>query len=179
MEDISLHLLDIAENSIKAGADKIEILIDENVNENILSLEITDNGCGMKDEIKKNVKNPFTTTRTERKIGLGLSLLSRAAEETGGYVDVESEEGKGTKVKAVFIYDHIDRKPLGNIAETIMTLLTSSDEIEILYRHRKNGNDFEFDSDDIKKELGSNAFTNIGVLVKIKKLINSKLKELS
>lgn len=178
MEDISLHLLDIAENSIKAGADKIEILIDENVKENVLKLEITDNGCGMKDEIKKNVKDPFTTTRTERKIGLGLSLLSRAAEETGGYVEVESEEGKGTKVKAVFRYDHIDRKPMGNIAETIMTLLASSSEIEIKYVHRKNGNEFEFDSGEIKKELGRDAFTNIGVLIKIKKIINSKLKEL-
>jgi anti-sigma regulatory factor (Ser/Thr protein kinase) len=179
MQDISLHLLDIAENSVKAGADKIEILIDENVKENVLRLEITDNGSGMKDEIKKNVKDPFTTTRTERKIGLGLSLLSRAAEETGGYVEVESEEGKGTKVKAVFIYDHIDRKPLGNIGETIMTLLASSEKAEIKYTHRKNGNDFVFDSGEIIKELGRNAFNNSGVLIQIKELINSKLKEIS
>jgi anti-sigma regulatory factor (Ser/Thr protein kinase) len=178
MEDISLHLLDIAENSIKAGADKIEILIDENVKENTLRLEIKDNGCGMNDEIKKNVKDPFTTTRTERKIGLGLSLLNQAAEDTGGYVEVESEEGKGTKIKALFRYDHIDRKPMGNIAETIMTLLASSGKMDIRYIHRKNGGEFVFDSGEIKKELGKNAFTNSGVLIQIKELINSKLKEL-
>jgi anti-sigma regulatory factor (Ser/Thr protein kinase) len=179
MQDISLHILDIAENSIKAGAKLIEITIDEDIKNNSLIIEISDNGKGMSSEMAAKVKNPFTTSRTERKVGLGLSLLEQAAKAAGGKLIVKSKEGKGTKVTAIFLYDHVDRKPMGNITETLISLLASSENIDLRYIHRKNGNEFVFDSREIKEAIGLSSLNDSKVLIELKELINSKLEEIS
>src|SRR5512142_3272074 len=119
MEDLSLHILDIAENAINAGATAITIDIEENSAEDTLTIEITDNGCGMDADTLKHALDPFYTTRTTRRVGLGLPMLQEAATAANGFVDLRSVPGFGTAVRATFQSSHIDRKPLGDIAETI------------------------------------------------------------
>ena len=123
MEDLSLHILDIAENAIAARAKRIEISVVEEPREDRLTIEIQDDGIGMDEEVSQKAVDPFFTTRSSRRVGLGLSLMAQAAQEAGGSLRIESELGKGTKVTATFQYHHIDRKPLGSMVETMMTLL--------------------------------------------------------
>ena len=129
MRDISLHILDIAENSVKAGAKNIEIIIEEDTKKDLLNIEINDDGTGMKPEIAENVTDPFVTTRTTRKVGLGLPLLKNSAEQAEGSLKVDSVLGKGTKIKAVFKLSHIDN------------------EVNIKYTHRQDGKEFTFDTE--------------------------------
>lgn len=149
MEDLSLHILDVVENSIAAGASKIEINIIENIAENLLVVEINDDGKGMSDEILKKVLDPFYTTRTTRRVGMGLSLLAQSAEESEGAFDIRSKVGEGTEVKATFQYDHIDRKPLGDLKSTFIALLTSYPDINFVYTHVDEEGEFVLDSNDL------------------------------
>jgi len=112
MQDLSLHILDIIENSINAGAKRVEIMINEDLEKDILSIEIKDNGEGIDRETLEKVLDPFYTTRTTRRVGLGLSLLSQSAKEAEGDISIKSEKGVGTAVHAYFKHSHIDRRPL-------------------------------------------------------------------
>ncbi len=149
MEDLSLHILDVVENSVAAGASKVEILIDENISENLLVIEIKDDGRGMSEEILKKVLDPFYTTRTTRRVGMGLSLLAQASEESNGEFNIDSKVGEGTKVKATFQYDHIDRKPMGDLKSTFIALLTSYPEINFVYIHKDAEGTDILDSNDL------------------------------
>jgi phosphoglycerate-specific signal transduction histidine kinase len=120
MRDISLHILDIVNNSLAAGADLIEILVVEETTADRLRLTIKDNGRGMDSELLDRVTSPFVTSRTTRRVGLGLSLLKAACDRSGGRLDIESEPGKGTTINACFKYSNIDRPPLGSVADTII-----------------------------------------------------------
>ena len=113
MQEISLNILDIVQNSIRAGATLIEVSVCENIPEDVFSFVVKDNGCGMSEEMIKKVMDPFVTTRTTRKVGLGISLLKAAANLAGGDVTIESKEGVGTSLTATFSHKHIDRQPLG------------------------------------------------------------------
>lgn len=155
MVEISLHVLDIVQNSIKAGASLVEIIIDENVADNLLTITVNDNGCGMDSEFLSDVTNPFRTTRTTRKVGLGISMFKSAAELTGGSFEIWSEVGKGTGLRATFVYDSIDRQPLGDMASTMSTVIHANPDIDYLYTHSYNHNTFEFDSREIRTVLGS------------------------
>jgi len=179
VRDISLHILDIAENSVKAGAKNIIILVNEDIKKNELTLEITDDGRGMKQELAEKAADPFVTSRTTRKVGLGISLLKEAAKAAEGGLKILSKENEGTKIRAWFKYDHLDRKPLGNIAETIISLILMSADAEISYIHRKNGEEFIFDTKEIKKQLDVITLNNSEILKGLKVLINNKLKEIS
>jgi len=150
VEDISLHILDIVENSIVAKAKKIEIKVIEDIEENLFTVEIEDDGEGMDEATLKKVLDPFFTTRTTRKVGLGLPMLAQSAKESGGNIEISSQVGKGTKVKAAFRYDHPDRRPLGNMKETLMTLISSHPEIDFVYEHRKGEEVLRLDTRDIK-----------------------------
>lgn len=154
MKELSLHILDIAKNSVKAGATKIEITVCEDEAQDKLTIKIKDNGCGMSKEFLAKVRDPFTTTRKTRKAGLGIPLFEAAAVQSGGSLDIQSEEGIGTEVVAVFGYSSIDRAPLGSISETIEVLISGSPEIRFLYNYIKNGMEFKFDTAEIKKQLG-------------------------
>lgn len=154
MRELSLHILDIAKNSVKAGADLIEIDVLENEAKNLLTIGINDNGCGMSEEFLKTVKDPFSTTRTTRKVGMGIPLFLAAAEQCGGGLTITSEEGVGTKVFVTFQYNHIDRAPLGDMAGTMTTLISGSPKIDFLYRHTKNGKEFVLDTRELRKVLG-------------------------
>ncbi len=135
MDDLSLHILDIVENAIAAKAQRIEILVAEKPEEDQLTIEVRDDGIGMDEEIRKKALDPFFTTRTSRKIGLGLAFLAQSAQEAGGIMEVESSPGKGTTVRATFQYGHIDRKPLGSMVETITMLFIGNPDIDFDYLH--------------------------------------------
>ena len=154
MVELSLHVLDIVHNSIKADASLIEISICEDTVANILSITVQDNGCGMSEDFLKEVTDPFRTTRTTRKVGLGISMFKSAAELTGGSFEIWSEVGKGTGLKAVFVHDSIDRQPLGDMAATITTIINANPDIDYLYKHSFNGKEFNFDTREVKSVLG-------------------------
>ena len=146
MEDLSLHILDIVENSIRAKASRIMIKVMEDIEKDSLIIEIRDNGQGIDEETIKKVLDPFFTTRTTRKVGLGLPLLSQAARESGGDVQIESEVGRGTRVKATFGYSHIDRKPLGNMEATLRALIVGNPEVDFIYKHKKGELEYRLDT---------------------------------
>lgn len=154
MRELSLHILDIAKNSVKAGADFIEIEVSEDEEKNLLTIAIRDNGCGMSEEFLKTVKDPFSTTRTTRRVGMGIPLFTAAAEQCGGGLTITSKEGVGTEVFVTFRHKHIDRAPLGDMAGTMTTLISGSPKIDFLYRHTKNGKEFVLDTRVLKKLLG-------------------------
>ncbi len=154
MKELSLHILDIVQNSVAAGAKFITLDLIEDVNTDLLEFSIKDDGCGMTEETLKKVTDPFTTGRTTRRVGLGIPLLKAAAELTGGGLELTSEPGVGTTVTARFVYDSIDRQPLGNMAETILGLITSYENIDFVYYHRVNEKEFTIDTREIKGILG-------------------------
>ncbi len=153
MEDLSLHILDIVENSIRAKASRIEIKVVEDIRKDLLTIEIKDNGQGIDEETIKKVLDPFFTTRTTRKVGLGLPLLSQAARESGGDVEIESKVGRGTRVKATFGYSHIDRKPLGNMEATLTTLIAGNPETDFIYEHKKDELEYRLDTTEIRARI--------------------------
>lgn len=179
MQDISLHILDISENSIEAGATKIKIMINEDTERNKLVLKIDDNGKGFDEETRQKVFDPFYTTKKEKVAGLGISFLAQSAREAEGKLEIKSQEGKGTSIITEFVYDHIDRKPLGNIADTIIALLTGRGlYIDIVYEHQKDGDGFIFDTRDIKVELQEVPITDPEILNLLRETINNRLQEL-
>ena len=157
MEDLSLHVLDIAENSIRAKASRIEIKVVEDIKRDVLMIEIKDNGQGMDEKSIKRVIDPFFTTRTTRKVGLGLPLLSQAARESGGDFEIESKVGRGTRVKATFGYSHIDRKPLGNMEATLTTLIAGNPDIDFIYKHKKDDLEYRLDTKEIRARIEKRA----------------------
>ena len=154
MKELSLHILDLIQNSIKANATEIEISIEESIPENRLEISIRDNGCGMSAEFLNRVRDPFTTTRTTRKAGLGIPLFEAAAVQCGGGMDIQSAEGVGTTVCVWFEHDHIDRAPIGDMASTMVTVLSGSPGIAFIYKHTYNGKSFLFDTAEIRAVLG-------------------------
>ena len=153
MEDISLHILDIAENSVAAGADMIEIKIVEDKEKDLLTVEINDNGVGMEEETVKKVLDPFFTTKTTRRFGLGLPLLSEAARAANGDLSIKSRKGEGTRIKATFQHSHFDCQPLGDIGQTILTLVMGNPEVDIIYIHKRNNHMHCSDTRKIKTQL--------------------------
>lgn len=168
MRELSLNILDIAQNSISAGASLIEISVDEEDADASLTIDIKDNGCGMDSETLARVKDPFFTTRTTRKVGMGIPLFKMAAEMTGGSFEISSEVGKGTLVRAVFKTDSIDFTPLGDVDSTIVTLVTMNTKPDFLYRFKKNGKEFILSTKEIKDILGGVPLSEPEVIVWLK-----------
>lgn len=176
MEDLSLHILDIAENSICAGADVIEIKIEENTKDDLLILEVRDNGKGIDREMINKVTDPFFTTKTVRRVGLGLPLLKQSSEECDGHFSITSAEGKGTDISASFRRSHIDRKPLGDIASTLIVLIAANPQIDIIFEYKRNGYGYRFDTSEIKPDLGDIPINTPSVLKVIKEELRRGLK---
>ncbi|MBW6471557.1 MAG: ATP-binding protein [Anaerolineaceae bacterium] len=153
MKEISLHLLDIAENSIKANASHVTISIDENTLEDRLTMSVKDNGKGMTTEMTQKIVDPFTTSRTTRKVGLGIPLLKAAAEMCNGFLTITSQPGAGTELIVQFQRSHIDRMPLGDVAGTILHLVIGSPATHWTFKYKVNDKEFEFDDQIIKSEL--------------------------
>lgn len=153
MRDLSLHILDIVQNSIKANATVIKVYIGEKNDNKELALEIDDNGDGMDSDFVKRVDDPFTTTRTTRKIGLGIPLLKASALKCEGRFDIYSEKNIGTKVFATFSINHIDRLPIGDIGSTMITLITANPDIEFILTLESRNGKFVLNTEEIKRTL--------------------------
>lgn len=175
MLELAAHILDIAENSVRAGATLVEINIIEDEENNILSIEINDDGSGMTNEEIKKVFDPFYTTKKVRRVGLGIPLLSDAAQRTGGNLHLDSIKGKGTNLKVTFQLDNIDRQPLGDIESTIIILIAGNSDVDFLYRHRKNDRQFEMDTRDIRKEIDDIPINHPEILKYIRNVLEEDL----
>lgn len=166
MEDLSLHILDIVENSTMAGATLVRIDILEDAKNNVLQITIEDNGRGMDPEMLEKIRDPFVTTRTTRSVGLGLSLLEQAAQETGGNMAITSNAGRGTTVKATFQTDHIDRKPMGDMGATLTALIAGNPEVDFIYSNNLDNELMELDTRELRAELGDDVPMNDPVVLK-------------
>lgn len=178
MKDISLHILDIAENALKAQATRIEIHIIEDIENDLLRVQILDNGKGMDDKVIQTVTDPFVTTRTERRVGMGLPLLAESARMTGGDIRIQSEPGKVTLIEADFIYSNIDRKPLGDIIQTMIMLIAGNPEIHFHYYHKKTNQSYCMDTEELRKHLEEIPINHPDVIRFIRKDMEEGLKEL-
>lgn len=158
MPEISLNILDVAENSTRAGASLVEITVHADTDADRLTVIIADDGCGMTQEQVTRVTDPFFTSRTTRKVGLGVPFFKYAAESTGGTFTIESQPGVGTTVTAVFVLSHIDRMPLGDITSTIHTLVVYHPETDFLYRYCYGGASFTLDTREFREVLGDVPF---------------------
>lgn len=178
MKELSLHILDLVENSFKADAKLIEVNIKEKIEEDILYITIEDDGKGMDKEFLEIVDDPFITTRTTRDVGLGLSLTKAAAQRCDGDLKIASQKNKGTKVECWFKYSHIDRAPIGDMSETVASLLNYRSDVDILYIHEVNENRFIFDTREIKKILDGVEINSSKVLLWIKDYIRENIDKL-
>lgn len=163
MKELSLHITDIMQNSVAAGATLVTLEVNEQPSSDVLEFEITDNGCGMEEETLKNVTDPYTTGRTTRRVGLGIPLLKHAAESTGGSFSVKSKKGVGTCVYAKFGYSHIDREPLGDMTQTMLQIITSFEDTDFVYVHKIKDKEFKIDTRELKKILDGVSFKNFEV----------------
>lgn len=168
MDDLSLHILDIVENSTAAGATLIEISLTEEAAADCLEIRIKDNGRGMDERQAAAALFPFTTSRTTRRVGLGLPLFKMAAEETGGSLSLSSQPGVGTEVVATFRLGHIDCKPLGDLAATMLTLIVGNPGIDFVYLHTRDGATTELDTRELKAQLDGVPITTPAVLAMIR-----------
>ena len=178
MEDLSLHILDVAENGISAGATVISIAIEENTVTDWLTIVIEDNGKGMSSEFLEKVLDPFVTTRLTRKVGLGLSLFQQSAVEADVDLRVESESGIGTKVVVGMRYGHIDRKPMGDMGATMLTLIEGNPSVDFIYNHRKDSKVYCLDTREIRSELGDVPLNHPQVVTLIKNNLAEGLREI-
>jgi len=178
LEDLSLHILDLVENSIAAKAKEIAISIQEDSREDRLVIEIKDDGMGMDHEVSEKATDPFFTTRSSRRVGLGLSLMAQAAQEAGGGLRIESELEKGTRVVATFQYRHIDRKPLGDMIETMTTLILGNPELKIFYTHSKDGKSYVFSSQVLKERFKNQSLTHPDVIQWLRKHLKKGLAQI-
>lgn len=175
MKELSLNILDITENSVKAGATLTEISIIESGD--VLTLTIKDDGCGMSEETLKAVENPFYTTRTTRKVGLGIPLLKMAAEQTGGELKIVSSTAvyhHGTTVTATFFKNHLDFTPLGDIKETVVTLIQGHPDTDFLFTHRAEKCEVKLDTRELRVVLEGVPLDTYEVIVWIREYLNEQ-----
>ena len=178
MRELSLNVLDIAQNSISAEASLVEIELVEDTENHGLLIGIYDNGKGMTAKQVENVRDPFFTTRTTRKVGMGIPLFKFAAEMTGGKLDIESEVGVGTKVRAYFKTDHLDFTPVGDMTSTMISLITMNLHIDFLYRRKIDGREFTLDTRQLKEILGDVPLNEPSIAMWIQQYINENTKQL-
>ena len=178
MEELSLHLLDLIQKSVKAGASLIEIIITEKAG--LLTIELNDNGCGMSEEFLQRVESPFTTTRTTRKVGLGIPLFKQAALMAGGDFGIISRQGEGTRIKASFEINNIDRAPMGDLAGTILGQVLSTPvtpDYRLLYAVEDAS--FEFDTREIRRQLEGVPLDAPDVIAWMKDYLEEGIRELN
>lgn len=177
MQELSLNILDIAQNSIVANATLIEIGVEVDEND-FLAITIRDNGKGMDEESVKNVINPFFTSRTTRKVGLGVPFFKQAAEDTGGSFHIESQVGVGTTIKAVFDTTNIDYTPLGEVWDTVAILIQMNETIDFVYTVKKDGEEFVCDTRQLREIMEGMPLSDLNVVQWIKEFIRENQTEI-
>ena len=179
MKELSLNILDVTENSVKAGAAKTEILLEET--DETLKIVINDNGCGMDEETVKSVTDPFYTTRTTRKVGMGVPLLKLAAEQTDGSFSVESsidKDNHGTKVTAVFNKKHLDFTPLGDIVSTLTTLIQGHPDTDFYFSHKNGDSEVKLDTRELREVLEGVPLNSYEVIKWIEEYLKEQYSEI-
>ncbi len=178
MLELALHILDIAENSVRARAKTVFIEITEDHGKDALSIVIRDDGTGMSKAVLEKAMDPFFTTKKVRKIGLGLPMLAEAAQRAGGRFAIESREGMGTRVSAEFQLSHIDRQPLGDVTGVLTALIAGNAGVDILFRHRCGDRVFDLDTKAIRREIGEIPIQQGEVLKWVRQYIQEGLIEI-
>lgn len=178
MKTLSDHILDIVQNSVSAKATLIEIIVEEDKIKDICSLIIKDNGCGMSKETLAKAVNPFFTSRTTRKVGLGIPLLKHNAEAAAGSFSLKSELNVGTVLQAVFQLSNIDRPPLGDIWETLYLLFLTYNDGNLVYSHQSDKGKFQISSEELKEALGDVSYQQKEIREGIVELIKTNLQEI-
>ena len=153
MRELSLNVMDVAQNSVRAEASLVEILVEESDKNDFLTITIRDNGCGMSPEQVQQVIDPFFTTRTTRKVGLGVPLFKMSAEQTGGSFDIQSELGRGTQTKASYVKSHVDMTPLGDINSTVSILIRCNPDIDFVFTRTTDNGTFTLDTRELRVVL--------------------------
>ena len=179
MKNLALHIMDIFQNSIRAHSTSISLDILENVSENIYRFTIKDNGDGMNPDMVKHVTDPYSTSRTTRKVGMGLALLNQNTLRTGGSLQIESEPGAGTTVVADFMFDNIDRPGPGDIPGAVLLTATANPEIGFVYHHTVNGKSYTFSTGEISEILGDIPISDPYVYSCLHEMITENLKDIS
>ncbi len=164
MIELALHILDISQNSLRAGASLVEITLVEDIKKDCLSICIKDNGCGMNASEIEKALDPFYTTKKVRRIGLGLPMLKQAALQAEGNFVIESEPGKGTLISAEFRHSHIDRQPIGDVSGAVVALVLEKPEVDILFTYRRDSFEYVLDTREIRETLGSVPLNNMDVI---------------
>lgn len=178
MKTLSLNILDIVQNSIRANASEISISINESESDDLFMITVQDNGSGIKVELQDKITDPFVTTRTKRNIGMGLSLLKYHANLTGGDLSISSEVNKGTKVIVTFSHSHFDRQPLGDITGVLVILIAANPGIEFNYDHKTDTGEYRFSTKETKKFLDIEILDGYELLTMIGNMIRGNLKEI-
>lgn len=178
MNDLALHILDIIQNSLSAGARLIKVFIDEDIKGDILTITIEDNGKGMSAYQVEKLTDPFFTSRTTRRVGLGIPLLKQSAEQSAGYIKVDSEPGVGTIVTAGFQYSNIDRPPLGDVANAFILTVSSNPEVEFILNYKVNGKEYVFDTVEVKEALEGIPLNDASMIRTLTDMIRENIKEL-
>ncbi len=179
MRELALHLLDIAENSVSAHADTVRITVEENHTTDQLRMSVEDNGVGMSAEMAARVTDPFVTSRTTRKVGLGIPLLKEAAEACNGWLTIQSAPGQGTCVTVEFQFSHIDRMPLGNLAATVLTLVVGSPEVHWILTRTVDDRTFTFDDQPVKEAIDGLPLSDPAVLGYLRNVLEAGIAELN
>lgn len=154
MRELALHILDLVQNSLEAKAGKVWLYVAESSDADTITIRIADNGRGMNQETVRSVRDPFVTTRTTRRVGLGLPLIDMTAQRCNGSLDIRSDIGHGTTVTAVFQHSHLDRPPLGDMAATVKSILVANTELDFSYLHTVDGRTFSITSAELADNLG-------------------------
>lgn len=178
MEELSQHLLDIAVNSLEAGATELEITIREDTGDNTLQFQVLDNGRGIAAQDIPKLLDPFYTTKKHKRVGLGIPLLREAVDRCGGALEIMALPRKGTAVTVTFPYDHLDLAPLGDVAGTLTALLAGNQGLDLIYRHQYNGEIFIFTTREFKSLLKGIPLQTPEVLVWLKNYLANQVKEL-
>ena len=169
MKELSMHVYDLMENSTAANSTLIELTIKDSLKDNIYAFTIKDNGKGMTPEFLAKVTDPWTTSRTTRKVGLGLA---------GGGMKIESEVGKGTVLNFWFQHDHLDRPPMGDLAGSLVMLFAAHEDIHFIYKHITDDGEFVFDTDEIKEALDGMSMNDVSIMKYLKEMIQENLEEI-
>ena len=177
MRELSQHIMDLIENSVRAGAKRVDVMVEEDLSTDSLTIRVSDDGCGMPPEVVSRATDPFYTSRSCRKVGLGLPLLAATAQRCDGSLTVASELGAGTTVVASFRHSHIDRPPLGDLHSTLLSALVGHPNVDLVYRHRVDDRAFELDGAAIKRELEGVPLSHPSVLRWLDRFLTEGLVE--
>ena len=178
MKELAMHVYDLMENSTAANSSLVKLTIRDSIKDNIYHFTIEDNGKGMSPELLARVTDPYTTSRTTRKVGLGLPLIKMNTENCGGGMTIESTVGKGTTLKFWFQHDHWDRPPMGDLSGTIVMLCAAHQDIHIIYTHITDYGEFVFDTDEIHEALDGMDMNDVKVYTWLKDMVQENLEEI-